>query len=179
MTKILVLDNYDSFVYTLNGYLQQLGAETDVIRNDAIEASELSALMAKESAGGANYWNHRFAKPQNHRRSTKYGNQIKNQKPDGPEHRFDYSAENIDGVGVQQDMPEAIGRMNKSCGNHSPRFDNRQQRCIKKCRGEGGAWNHLQKPNDQIDHYQREGHSRLIRFQSGHLGLELNGFYRN
>ena len=24
MTKILVLDNYDSFVYTLNGYLQQL-----------------------------------------------------------------------------------------------------------------------------------------------------------
>jgi para-aminobenzoate synthetase component 2 len=47
MTKILVLDNYDSFVYTLNGYLQQLGAETDVIRNDAIEPSELSALMAK------------------------------------------------------------------------------------------------------------------------------------
>jgi para-aminobenzoate synthetase component 2 len=42
-----VLDNYDSFVYTLNGYLQQLGAETDVIRNDAIEASELPALMAK------------------------------------------------------------------------------------------------------------------------------------
>ena len=47
MTKILVLDNYDSFVYTLNGYLQQLGAETDVIRNDAFEASELPALMAK------------------------------------------------------------------------------------------------------------------------------------
>jgi para-aminobenzoate synthetase component 2 len=47
MTKILVLDNYDSFVYTLNGYLQQLGAETDVIRNDAIPASELGALMAK------------------------------------------------------------------------------------------------------------------------------------
>jgi para-aminobenzoate synthetase component 2 len=47
MTKILVLDNYDSFVYTLNGYLQQLGADTDVIRNDAIEASELPALLAK------------------------------------------------------------------------------------------------------------------------------------
>ena len=47
MTKILVLDNYDSFVYTLNGYLQQLGAETDVIRNDAIAESELPALMAK------------------------------------------------------------------------------------------------------------------------------------
>ena len=47
MTKILVLDNYDSFVYTLNGYLQQLGAETDVIRNDAIDLSELGAVMAK------------------------------------------------------------------------------------------------------------------------------------
>ena len=47
MTKILVLDNYDSFVYTLNGYLQQLGAETDVIRNDAVTAPELPALMAK------------------------------------------------------------------------------------------------------------------------------------
>jgi para-aminobenzoate synthetase component 2 len=46
MTKILVLDNYDSFVYTLNGYLHQLGAETDVIRNDAVTAAELPALMA-------------------------------------------------------------------------------------------------------------------------------------
>ena len=25
MTRILVIDNYDSFVYTLNGYLEQLG----------------------------------------------------------------------------------------------------------------------------------------------------------
>ena len=32
--KILVVDNYDSFVYTLVGYLQQLGAQTTVIRND-------------------------------------------------------------------------------------------------------------------------------------------------
>ena len=47
MTKILVLDNYDSFVYTLNGYLQQLGAETRVIRNDAVSAEELPALMAE------------------------------------------------------------------------------------------------------------------------------------
>ena len=30
MTRVLVIDNYDSFVYTLNGYLLQLGAETDV-----------------------------------------------------------------------------------------------------------------------------------------------------
>lgn len=46
MTKILVLDNYDSFVYTLNGYLQQLGAETVVLRNDAVTQAELAELMA-------------------------------------------------------------------------------------------------------------------------------------
>jgi para-aminobenzoate synthetase component 2 len=45
MTRILVLDNYDSFVYTLNGYLQQLGAETVVLRNDAVTAAELPELM--------------------------------------------------------------------------------------------------------------------------------------
>jgi para-aminobenzoate synthetase component 2 len=45
MTKILVLDNYDSFVYTLNGYLQQLGAETVVLRNDAVTETELAELM--------------------------------------------------------------------------------------------------------------------------------------
>mgnify|MGYP000264049838 CR=1 FL=1 len=50
MTKILVLDNYDSFVYTLNGYLQQLGAETDVLRNDAVSEDALPDLMAKYDA---------------------------------------------------------------------------------------------------------------------------------
>ena len=47
MTKILVLDNYDSFVYTLSGYLQQLGATTDVVRNDAVSEQDLPELMAK------------------------------------------------------------------------------------------------------------------------------------
>ncbi len=50
MTKILVLDNYDSFVYTLNGYLRQLGAETEVLRNDIVAESELPALLAKYDA---------------------------------------------------------------------------------------------------------------------------------
>lgn len=50
MTKILVLDNYDSFVYTLNGYLQQLGAETEVLRNDVVPESELPALLEKYDA---------------------------------------------------------------------------------------------------------------------------------
>ncbi|MGV8968578.1 MAG: anthranilate synthase component II [Cellulomonas sp.] len=36
MTRILVVDNYDSFVYTIVGYLGQLGAETVVVRNDAV-----------------------------------------------------------------------------------------------------------------------------------------------
>ena len=36
MTRILVVDNYDSFVYTIVGYLAQLGAETVVVRNDAV-----------------------------------------------------------------------------------------------------------------------------------------------
>ena len=36
MTRILVVDNYDSFVYTIVGYLNQLGASTVVVRNDAV-----------------------------------------------------------------------------------------------------------------------------------------------
>lgn len=47
MTRILVIDNYDSFVYTLNGYLQELGAETVVVRNDDIPLTELDATLAK------------------------------------------------------------------------------------------------------------------------------------
>jgi para-aminobenzoate synthetase component 2 len=38
MTKILVIDNYDSFVYTLVSYLRELGADVDVVRNDDIPA---------------------------------------------------------------------------------------------------------------------------------------------
>ena len=34
--RILVVDNYDSFVYTIVGYLQQMGAETVVVRNDEV-----------------------------------------------------------------------------------------------------------------------------------------------
>jgi len=46
MTRILVIDNYDSFVYTLNGYLMELGAETDVVRNDSFEKSDAAARIA-------------------------------------------------------------------------------------------------------------------------------------
>ena len=50
MTRVLVVDNYDSFVYTLDGYLQQLGAETEVVRNDGIAEADVSARIAEYDA---------------------------------------------------------------------------------------------------------------------------------
>lgn len=37
---ILVIDNYDSFTWNLVHYLQELGAEVEVVRNDAISAGQ-------------------------------------------------------------------------------------------------------------------------------------------
>ncbi|MDO5493741.1 MAG: aminodeoxychorismate/anthranilate synthase component II [Nesterenkonia sp.] len=45
--RILVIDNYDSFVYTLVGYLRELGAETTVLRNDAVTGEEAGRLAAE------------------------------------------------------------------------------------------------------------------------------------
>ena len=42
--QILVIDNYDSFVYILVQYLGELGAEPVVIRNDAVTIAELDAM---------------------------------------------------------------------------------------------------------------------------------------
>jgi anthranilate synthase/aminodeoxychorismate synthase-like glutamine amidotransferase len=39
--QVLVVDNYDSFTYNLVQYLGELGAERDVVRNDAVEVVEL------------------------------------------------------------------------------------------------------------------------------------------
>ena len=39
-TKILVVDNYDSFVFNLVQYLAQLGAECTVLRNDEVKVSD-------------------------------------------------------------------------------------------------------------------------------------------
>lgn len=44
MTRILVIDNYDSFVYTIVGYLRQMGAETVVVRNDAVDFSVIASF---------------------------------------------------------------------------------------------------------------------------------------
>ena len=43
-TRILVVDNYDSFVYTIVGYLAQLGAECEVRRNDAVTTAEAAGF---------------------------------------------------------------------------------------------------------------------------------------
>ncbi|GAA1873196.1 aminodeoxychorismate/anthranilate synthase component II [Pseudonocardia ailaonensis] len=44
--RVLVVDNYDSFVYNLVQYLAQLGVETVVRRNDAVELDELDEVGA-------------------------------------------------------------------------------------------------------------------------------------
>ena len=43
--RVLVIDNYDSFVYTLDGYLQQLGAKTTVVRNDVVDDAQVAELI--------------------------------------------------------------------------------------------------------------------------------------
>jgi para-aminobenzoate synthetase component 2 len=44
VTTILVVDNYDSFVFNLVQYLEQLGADCIVRRNDAITTDEVADL---------------------------------------------------------------------------------------------------------------------------------------
>jgi len=42
-SRILVVDNYDSFVYNLVQYLAQLGAECTVLRNDAVDLDAVTS----------------------------------------------------------------------------------------------------------------------------------------
>ncbi|MBA3839884.1 MAG: anthranilate/aminodeoxychorismate synthase component II, partial [Thermoleophilaceae bacterium] len=39
--RVVVVDNYDSFTFNLVQYLGELGAEPEVVRNDAIDVDEL------------------------------------------------------------------------------------------------------------------------------------------
>ena len=41
--RIAIVDNYDSFTYNLVQYLGELGAQVDVVRNDAVDAETLLA----------------------------------------------------------------------------------------------------------------------------------------
>lgn len=54
MTDILVIDNYDSFVFTIVGYLEQLGARCRVVRNDAVsplEAADHDGVLVSPGPG--------------------------------------------------------------------------------------------------------------------------------
>jgi para-aminobenzoate synthetase component 2 len=54
MARILVVDNYDSFVFNLVQYLQQLGAECTVVRNDEISpnaATEYDGVLISPGPG--------------------------------------------------------------------------------------------------------------------------------
>jgi len=43
MKKILVIDNFDSFVFNLVQYLEQLGAEVEVVRNNEVDLNSLDS----------------------------------------------------------------------------------------------------------------------------------------
>lgn len=54
MTRILVIDNYDSFVFNIVQYLAQLGAKVDVKRNDEVtvdEAREYDGVLLSPGPG--------------------------------------------------------------------------------------------------------------------------------
>ena len=42
---MLVVDNHDSFVHTLVGYLRELGADVDMIEADAVDATGFAAIL--------------------------------------------------------------------------------------------------------------------------------------
>ncbi len=44
MTKVLMIDNYDSFTYNVVQYLGELGADVKVVRNDELTVAEIEAL---------------------------------------------------------------------------------------------------------------------------------------
>ena len=63
MVNILVVDNYDSFVYNLVQYLGELGATLRVRRNDEVSIGEIEAMaphavlvQAKAYPGGGLYY---------------------------------------------------------------------------------------------------------------------------
>ena len=44
-TKLLMVDNYDSFTYNIVQYFGELGAEVEVFRNDEITVAEIEARL--------------------------------------------------------------------------------------------------------------------------------------
>jgi para-aminobenzoate synthetase component 2 len=50
--RVLVVDNYDSFVFNLVQYLYQLGAECEVVRNDEVRPEHVVRASRAEPGGG-------------------------------------------------------------------------------------------------------------------------------
>src|SRR3569833_1558386 len=48
MSKVLVIDNYDSFTYNLVQYMGEIGADLDVRRNDEVTVDEVKALRPEK-----------------------------------------------------------------------------------------------------------------------------------
>jgi anthranilate synthase component 2 len=44
MSRLLLIDNYDSFTYNLYQYLCELGADVTVVRNDALTVDDVAAI---------------------------------------------------------------------------------------------------------------------------------------
>lgn len=44
MSRLLLIDNYDSFTYNLYQYLSELGADVDVRRNDSLTVEEIEGM---------------------------------------------------------------------------------------------------------------------------------------
>ncbi|MDN5852230.1 MAG: aminodeoxychorismate synthase component I, partial [Actinomycetia bacterium] len=45
--RVLLIDNYDSFVYNLDQYCRELGADTEVVRNDAVSVDEIEERVRR------------------------------------------------------------------------------------------------------------------------------------
>lgn len=50
MIRVLVVNNHDSFVHTLVGYLRELGASVDLVESDAIDSSQLEMRLSEFDA---------------------------------------------------------------------------------------------------------------------------------
>ena len=50
MTRVLVVDNHDSFVHTLVGYLRELGADTTLVESDATDAAAVERMLGSHDA---------------------------------------------------------------------------------------------------------------------------------
>nr|WP_314845792.1 gamma-glutamyl-gamma-aminobutyrate hydrolase family protein [uncultured Microbacterium sp.] len=50
MTGVLVVDNHDSFVHTLVGYMRELGADVRMIESDAVKPADIEGLLDQVDA---------------------------------------------------------------------------------------------------------------------------------